>query len=158
VLDRPVAEPILGIALVDMPGDYSGPRCINCDAVDVERFDGIDGCKFKLDPARLVYSLRWLHKAAPPDYELVLLRDTELWERWVNGANLLLLAELRRRAPHAIDGRRAAARRLRSGRAIQDWFGHRSIQHTVRYTELTPTRLKDFWGLGGFASRAWKSW
>jgi hypothetical protein len=29
-------------------------------------------------------------------------------------------------------------------RAIQDWFGHRSIQHTVRYTELTPTRFKDF--------------
>jgi hypothetical protein len=25
-------------------------------------------------------------------------------------------------------------------RAIQDWLGHRSIQHTVRYTKLTPTR------------------
>src|SRR5689334_13085287 len=24
-------------------------------------------------------------------------------------------------------------------RAIQDWLGHRSIQHTVRYTELSPT-------------------
>jgi integrase len=23
--------------------------------------------------------------------------------------------------------------------------GHRSIQHTVRYTELSPTRFKDFW-------------
>ena len=30
-------------------------------------------------------------------------------------------------------------------RAIQDWLGHRSIQHTVRYTELTPTRFRDFW-------------
>src|SRR6202035_3602995 len=30
-------------------------------------------------------------------------------------------------------------------RAIQDWLGHRSIQHTVRYTEFAPTRLKDFW-------------
>ncbi len=30
-------------------------------------------------------------------------------------------------------------------RAIQDWLGHRSIQHTVRYTELTPTKFKDFW-------------
>ena len=29
-------------------------------------------------------------------------------------------------------------------RAIQDWLGHRS-QHTVRYTELAPTRFKDFW-------------
>jgi integrase len=30
-------------------------------------------------------------------------------------------------------------------RSIQDWLGHRSIQHTVRYTELTPTRFRDFW-------------
>ena len=30
-------------------------------------------------------------------------------------------------------------------RAIQDWLGHRSIKHTVRYTELAPTRFKDFW-------------
>jgi integrase len=30
-------------------------------------------------------------------------------------------------------------------RAIQDWLGHKSIQHTVRYTELSTTRFKDFW-------------
>jgi integrase len=30
-------------------------------------------------------------------------------------------------------------------RAIQDWLGHRSIQHTVRYTELSPARFKEFW-------------
>jgi site-specific recombinase XerD len=30
-------------------------------------------------------------------------------------------------------------------RAIQDWLGHRSIQHTVRYTELAPTRFRNFW-------------
>jgi hypothetical protein len=24
-------------------------------------------------------------------------------------------------------------------------FGHKNIQHTVRYTELAPTRFKDFW-------------
>jgi site-specific recombinase XerD len=29
-------------------------------------------------------------------------------------------------------------------RAIQDWLGHRSIQHTVRYTELSPTGLGTF--------------
>jgi type 1 fimbriae regulatory protein FimB/type 1 fimbriae regulatory protein FimE len=29
-------------------------------------------------------------------------------------------------------------------RDIQDYLGHKAIQHTVRYTELTPTRLKDF--------------
>jgi len=32
-------------------------------------------------------------------------------------------------------------------RSIQDWLGHRSIQYTVRYTELAPTRFRDFWGL-----------
>jgi type 1 fimbriae regulatory protein FimB/type 1 fimbriae regulatory protein FimE len=30
-------------------------------------------------------------------------------------------------------------------RSIQDYLGHRSIQHTVRYTELSPTRFRDFW-------------
>jgi site-specific recombinase XerD len=29
--------------------------------------------------------------------------------------------------------------------ALQDWLGHRNITHTVRYTELSPTRFKDFW-------------
>jgi integrase len=30
-------------------------------------------------------------------------------------------------------------------RAIQDYLGHRSISNTVRYTELSPTRFKEFW-------------
>jgi integrase len=30
-------------------------------------------------------------------------------------------------------------------RAIQDWLGHRAIQHTVRYTEGSASRFKDFW-------------
>jgi integrase len=30
-------------------------------------------------------------------------------------------------------------------RLIQDWLGHRSIQHTARYTELAPGRFKDVW-------------
>jgi len=30
-------------------------------------------------------------------------------------------------------------------RSIQQYLGHRNIQHTVRYTELSPTRFKDFW-------------
>jgi len=25
------------------------------------------------------------------------------------------------------------------------FLGHRNIQHTVRYTELSPDRFKDFW-------------
>ena len=30
-------------------------------------------------------------------------------------------------------------------RAIQHYLGHRTIQHTVRYTELAPDRFKGFW-------------
>ena len=30
-------------------------------------------------------------------------------------------------------------------RAIQHYLGHKCIQHTVRYTELTAHRFKDFW-------------
>lgn len=30
-------------------------------------------------------------------------------------------------------------------RAIQDYLGHRNIQHTVLYTQLSPERFKEFW-------------
>jgi site-specific recombinase XerD len=30
-------------------------------------------------------------------------------------------------------------------RTLQQYLGHRNIQHTVRYTELTPQRFQDFW-------------
>jgi len=30
-------------------------------------------------------------------------------------------------------------------RSIQDYLGHKNIQHTVRYTELSPTKFKNFW-------------
>ncbi len=30
-------------------------------------------------------------------------------------------------------------------RAIQDYLGHRVIQHTVKYTELSPTKFAGFW-------------
>jgi integrase len=39
----------------------------------------------------------------------------------------------------------ALANKGHDTRAIQDWLGHRSIQHTVRYTELAPAKFKDFW-------------
>jgi site-specific recombinase XerD len=28
---------------------------------------------------------------------------------------------------------------------VQHYLGHKNIQHTVRYTELTPERFRDFW-------------
>ena len=30
-------------------------------------------------------------------------------------------------------------------RALQAYLGHKNIQHTVRYTELSPTRYRNFW-------------
>jgi hypothetical protein len=67
------------VALLGKPADSRSPKRIDCYEV-VERSAG--GTAFKLDPARLVYSLRWRHNAHPPDFELVLLRDPELWRRW----------------------------------------------------------------------------
>jgi type 1 fimbriae regulatory protein FimB/type 1 fimbriae regulatory protein FimE len=39
----------------------------------------------------------------------------------------------------------ALANKGHDTRALQAWLGHRNIQHTVRYTELSPTRFRDFW-------------
>jgi site-specific recombinase XerD len=39
----------------------------------------------------------------------------------------------------------ALANRGHDTRALQAYLGHKNIQHTVRYTELTPDRFKDFW-------------
>src|SRR5262249_50405077 len=39
----------------------------------------------------------------------------------------------------------ALANKGHDTRALQAYLGHCNIQHTVRYTELTPTRFKDFW-------------
>ena len=39
----------------------------------------------------------------------------------------------------------ALAKKGHDTRAIQDWLGHRAIQHTTRYTELSQERFKDFW-------------
>jgi len=39
----------------------------------------------------------------------------------------------------------ALANRGHDTRALQSYLGHRNIQHTVRYSEMSPTRFKDFW-------------
>src|SRR6516164_6631158 len=39
----------------------------------------------------------------------------------------------------------ALANRGHDTRALQVYLGHKNIQHTVRYTEMSPTRFKDFW-------------
>jgi integrase len=43
----------------------------------------------------------------------------------------------------------ALANKGHDTRALQAYLGHKNIQHTVRYTELSPTRFKDFWSGGG---------
>lgn len=30
-------------------------------------------------------------------------------------------------------------------RALQHYMGHKTIMHTVRYTEMAPDRFKNFW-------------
>jgi type 1 fimbriae regulatory protein FimB/type 1 fimbriae regulatory protein FimE len=39
----------------------------------------------------------------------------------------------------------ALANKGHDTRSLQSYLGHRNIQHTVKYTELAPTRFKDFW-------------
>src|SRR3954471_23442961 len=39
----------------------------------------------------------------------------------------------------------ALANKGHDTRALQGYLGHRNIQHTVRYTELSADRFKDFW-------------
>jgi hypothetical protein len=98
------------VVLLNDLADATGPRSINCDSVEVKDVAalGADWKKFKLDPQSLLDSLRYKHNAEPPDFEMVLIQDER--PGWVNTANLVLLGELRRRAPHAIDwGRLTAA-------------------------------------------------
>ena len=39
----------------------------------------------------------------------------------------------------------ALANKGHDTRSLQDYPGHKNIQRTVRYTELSPDRFKDFW-------------
>jgi integrase len=39
----------------------------------------------------------------------------------------------------------ALANKGHDTRALQAYLGHRNTQHTVRYTEMSPKRFKDFW-------------
>lgn len=39
----------------------------------------------------------------------------------------------------------ALANKGHDTRALQAYLGHKNIQHTVRYSELAPSRFKDFW-------------
>jgi hypothetical protein len=53
-----------GVALLEKPADDRLPKRVDCYQVTVRSGAG---AAFKLDPARLIYSLRWKHNAEPPD-------------------------------------------------------------------------------------------
>jgi len=73
----------------------------------------------------------WRMRSMPP-------RGTKWSKKW---SNTQWLKTMRHACGYAL------ANAGHDTRSIQDWLGHRSIQYTVRYTELAPTRFRDFWGL-----------
>jgi hypothetical protein len=101
---------------------------------------GGEGKKFKIDPQRLLYSLRWRHNGLPPDYQMVLNQDEP--QQWVNAVNLTLPDALRRHAPEAIEWERPTAAcvvaQLDAFEAAQEAPArrHRPVRHrAVHYYE-----------------------
>jgi integrase len=72
------------------------------------------------------------------------------------GAGAEVAVRVRQRARWSVHHRRLHPHMLRHAcgfalankghdtRALQTYLGHKNIQHTVRYTELSPPRFKDF--------------
>lgn len=63
------------------------------------------GKGFKLDPARVLFSLRYMHNALPPDSELLLFGEPRLW---LGAVTATLFGELCRRKPHLFEKLRTA--------------------------------------------------
>jgi hypothetical protein len=87
------------LALLEKPSDRQSPRRIDCYRVVEEENFG-DGKRAKLDPARVLFSLRYQHNATPPDFELLLFDEPRLW---LGAVTATLLGELSRRQPHLFD-------------------------------------------------------
>jgi hypothetical protein len=85
--------------LPEKPADRSSPKRIDCYHV-VEEEDFGAGKRAKLDPARVLFSLRHVHNALPPDFELLLFDEPRLW---LGAVTATLLGELNRRVPHLFD-------------------------------------------------------
>jgi hypothetical protein len=86
------------VALIDQAADETAPRSINVYLVDAQDIDPVSGLaengkRFKIGPDRLLYALRWLHKASPPDLDLTLARDPEPWLAYVLTTLLSALQE-----------------------------------------------------------------
>ena len=75
--------------------------------------------------------------------------EAHLVEIWTAGVET---AEIARRLPLPVHPRMLRyacgcylANKGVDTRALQQYLGHRNIQHTVRYTELTLQRFQNFW-------------
>jgi hypothetical protein len=73
---------------------------LNAYFIELKYLDAIDA-RSSSSIRSILFSLQWKHNGSPPDFEMVQIQDEPVG--WVNTANLTLLAELRRRAPEAID-------------------------------------------------------
>jgi hypothetical protein len=86
-------------ALLEKPSDRQSPKRIDCYHVAEEEDFG-DGKRAKLDPARVLFSLQYVHNAIPPDFELLLFGDTR---EWLDAVATTLAGELSRRQPHLFE-------------------------------------------------------
>src|SRR5215471_16448778 len=96
---------VTDLVLIDQAADETAPRAINCYLVEVDDIDpssqlAANGRKFKVEPSRLLYALRWLHRAEPPDLDLTLVRDPTSCFNYVATT---LLGVLNRHVPHLFD-------------------------------------------------------
>jgi hypothetical protein len=96
----------LGVVLIDHPADDAEPRCISCYFTDLETLDtgekDVNGVKFRFDPERLLYALRWKHNATPPDVELVLVRERNP-AAWIEYVVTMLFGALNGHDPQLFD-------------------------------------------------------
>ena len=128
------------------------------DSVDFDRSQihvaRVKGSAASVHPltGRELRVLRRLHREQSPKSSFVF--TSERGAPFATGGFRTLIARLGKVAgfefrvhPHML--RHACGYKLANDgidtRSLQAYLGHRNIQHTVRYTELSPTRFKDFW-------------
>ena len=93
------------------------------------------GCSGSRSPSRRSYSPQSVARRSPR--AALPTRGA----RWSNGQ-----AWLQGAPPHASSRLRFHASQQGARHpGLQAYLGHKNIQHTVRYTELSPNRFKDFW-------------
>jgi integrase len=100
--------------------------------------DGIQG----VERLELLVGERLVEQGSPISvhgWQKLVERIGQHWNSW-KGTDLKVHAHMLR---HACGF--ALANAGHDTRAIQDYLGHKSIQHTVRYTELSSGRFKNFW-------------